>query len=162
MALRAECITWDKLRDAVDKLTQDNNYLTPYSEYEFLDKIKRSANIRRFRESKKYTLQCHVVYNGDDIVLIAPLLVSVKLRKIYLLGEFSSVGHLDFIYGPKAGVSEISRALDLVFDNYAGYEFCCDRISQFSLTKEVFDVKQILPISRDISVKLDFTDSVTW
>lgn len=162
MALVIERATWNELRVTVDKLLEDNVYLTPYSEYSFLDRIKASANIHRVRESRKYTLECYVVRDDGNAVCVAPLLVNKVEKKLYLLGEFSSVGHLDFIYSAQLTTQQLSGVLDLVFSNYPGYVFLCDRISQFSLTKQVFDEKLIEPQSQDVCVKIDLTNYDEW
>jgi len=162
MELRLESTSWNKLQTTVEELQKNNIYLTPYSEYEFLDKIKKTANIRRLRESKKFRLESYVVYDNDNAVLVAPLLVSKAMKRIYLLGEFSSVGHLDFIYSASATAQEVGSAVDLVLSNYPGYTFFADRISQFSILKEVFNAKNIFPISQDICVKIDLSSYDEW
>lgn len=162
MALIMERTTWEQLQDTINELIKDNIYLTPYSEFTFLNKIKNTANIHRLRESKKYKLECYIVYDNNTAVFVAPLLVNNAEKKVCLLGEFSSVGHLDFIYSDKLTTQQLSEIVDLVFSNYTGYVFWCDRISQFSLTKEMFDEKQIFPCSQNICVKIDFSDYDGW
>jgi hypothetical protein len=95
-------------------------------------------------------------------IFVAPLLVNKKEKLIYLLGEFSSVGHLDFIYSSTLNVEQFKEIFKLVFSDYRGYTFYCDRISQFSLTKRVLDANQVLPIRKDICVKIDLTNYDEW
>lgn len=162
MKLRLESASWNKLQTTIEELYENNIYLTPYSEYKFLDKIRKTANIRRLFESKKFRLESYAVYDNDNAVLVAPLLVSKAMKRIYLLGEFSSVGHLDFIYSASATVQEIESAIDLVLSNYPRYTFCANRISQFSILKEVFNAKNIFPTSQDICVKIDLSSYDEW
>ena len=162
MGLRLESAPWKTLRTVFEELQKNNEFLNPYSEYDFLHKIRKTANIRRLRESKKFKIESYVVYNNDKAILIAPLLVSKKKKRIYLLGEFSSVGHLDFVYSASATLQEVSSAIDLVLGNYPGYAFCVDRISQFSMIRQIFDAKNILPTAQDICVKIDLSSYNEW
>lgn len=162
MALVIERTTWQELQKTMDVLYKDNAYLTPYSEYSFLNKIKNSANIHRIREAKKYKLECCVVRDNGKVICVAPMLVNKTEKKLCLLGEFSSVGHLDFIYDARLTTQQLGDALHLVFSGYPGYVFLCDRISQFSLTKQVFDEKQTEPQSQDVCVKIDLTNYDEW
>lgn len=160
--MRIEKVAWKELRTIMDNLTKDNKYLTPYQTFEFLDKIKNGANLHRFREAKKYKLHCYVVYKEEKAVFVAPLLVNDNERRLYLLGEFSSVGHLDFIYNSHLSTKDFSNILQLVFSNYNGYVFCCDRISQFSLTYLFLKEKNITPTEKEICVKIDVNNYDEW
>lgn len=162
MALRIECTKWESLRTIVCELITDNIYLTPYSEYSFLDKIKNSANIHRRQEARKYKLKCYVGYDDEKVVFVAPLLINDRDKRICLLGEFSSIGHLDFIYSVRITTQQLSQMVEMVLKNYPGYIFSCDRISEFSLTKKMFDEKKIQPTERDICVKIDLSDYDEW
>ena len=162
MLLKIEKTKWKNCKEIIMKLMDRNKFLTPYSEYNFLNRIKKATNIHRFFEAKGFKLICYVVYDENNAILVAPLLINKKQQKIYLLGEFSSVGHLDFIYDVNLSVKTMKKALELVFSNYKGYDFKCDRLSQFSLTKQMFDEEKIDYINRDICVKIDLSDYERW
>ena len=43
MKLRLESMQWNELQTIYEKLQNDNKYLNPYSEYEFLNKIRKTT-----------------------------------------------------------------------------------------------------------------------
>lgn len=83
MLLKIEKTKWKNCKEIIMKLMDRNKFLTPYSEYNFLNRIKKATNIHRFFETKGFKLICYVVYDENNAILVAPLLINKKQQKIY-------------------------------------------------------------------------------
>lgn len=161
MGYRIEAIEWNKCEQTADSFYKDNKYLTPYSRYSFLSIIKNSANIHRLKESFRYKFRCYELIKENSVIMIIPLMVSEKDKIIRLAGDFSSVGHLDFLYDKGISGNDFKEMLGLLGKIYPQYTLKLNRISEFSLTfgflRDMYEFTE-----KDICVKIDLTDYDQW
>ena len=125
-------VKWCDIKPIVDALYIDNQYLTPYSSYDFLDKIKKRPNIQLLFANIKCKFQCYALMKNEETVAIAPLHINDKRKEIYLLGHFSSVGHIDLIYSTCFSEKDFKNFMILLGKEYPGYVLMVERLSQYS------------------------------
>lgn len=153
---------WEDCSDVVKALACDNPYITPYCYYDFLSLLKGHPNIHKRKEYKQCAFRCFVVSKDGVSCFVAPLLINHAEKKLFLLGQFSSVGHSDFIYDKNLTVSEWWECVNALRALFAGYTLCLNQISEFSLTAKAMEETSIPHLAKDVCVKIDISEYEAW
>lgn len=153
--------SWKDCEQTIRRFTRDNTYLSPYSDYAFLSRIRNSPNVHALKRFYTSRFHCYVIGHEGEPVLIAPLYVNQRQKKLWLIGEFCSVGHMDFLYAPDLREEDFREALKQIGSLYPGYTLELNQLSQFSLTARYLEGMK--PHCRaDVCVKIDLSDYDTW
>lgn len=83
-----------------------NRYLFPYQSYEYNQVSYRCFRFQTHRLNEKYFF--YVYYQDKKPKLIMPLML--KQKKLYIFGDFESVGALDFIYPEEVSPGDFAEA----------------------------------------------------
>lgn len=162
MNLRCVEYKWADCAELIRQMCDHNQYLSPYCYEYFLSAIKDHPNIHARRAHRRCKLRCYVIFDGGRPLVVSPLFFDDKQRKIYLMGEFSSVGHGDLIYPPSLTASELGACISALGEIYSGYTFCLNQVSQFSLTARAMEEMGVAIQRRDICVKIDYSNYADW
>lgn len=162
MSLRCEQRSWKECGPLIRELTRKNPYLTPYCYESFLSIIKDHPNIHARRAYRRCEFRCFVISENERDLAVAPLFFDDRQKKIFLMGEFSSVGHGDLIYDKSLTARELANCITHIGKNYPGYTFCLNQVSQFSLTAAAMQEIGIAPTKQDTCVKIDYENYANW
>lgn len=155
-------IEWKEAEKICSELYTDNHFLSPYQEYGFLTQIMKSSNIRRRKEFKKFKIEIYKFEFRDEAQAVLPLCVNHNEKMVYLVGEFASVGHLDYIYGKEFSLEMFTKMLQELSELFKGYTFSINRISEFSKTNDFLMQTGYQYTSKEICVKIDVNDRDEW
>ena len=159
---RLEVVKWRDVKKIADLMYCDNKYLSPYTDYDFLNRIIKSSNIRLKKRFKRCRFVNYVLYKNDEPIYIAPLFFDKKGKVLFLAGHFNSVGHIDFIYKKDVTKQDFDYLIEALMSNYKNCSIHLDRISQFSKTFLFLSENKQIPIKKEICVKIDFSNYDGW
>ncbi len=128
--LKVYKFTDSKLKEIWDEMYQGNEYLYPYSSWQFNGIILRNLSIKPRAFSMKKLFYVYSNDNGPRIIM--PLVI--KGNKISLLGEsvVTNVGALDFIYMKNVKNEDFYMALKELMQLYSGYTVELHRVNERS------------------------------
>lgn len=156
-------VCWNDVKNDCDKLYNKNSYLSPYQEWSFLDKIKNTTNIHRFKEWLFSKIKIYEVFKDGEVVCILPLQINKQKMTINILGYLCGVGQLDFIYGENFSQYDFNIVIKELSDLFKGYNLILERVSQYSLTHRYIEQKKCFyKKKQSICVRIDYGDYETW
>lgn len=127
-------VLWENIKDICEMLYKNNNYLTPYQEYDFLNTVGIGRKETSPFCTVGYRPNTFVLYKDSSARAVFPLYINKQKRTIVLRGFFSIIGHLDFIYANSIEFADFEYALSFLAKQYPGYSLIIDRLSEKSLT----------------------------
>lgn len=128
-------LPWKDLRGIAEQLYMDNPYLSPYQSYDFLTIVGLGRVDKNPFACWGYKPYNFVLYRDDKPVVIAPFYCnSGKKKKLLLRGQFTSAGHLDFIYSQDFEKSDFDFLIKYIKNFFGSCFIEMDRISERSLT----------------------------
>lgn len=122
-----------------------NQSLSPFQSYEWNLALERKilaisnrlVNYIRDRWEVKY-----YIFDFGDNIVIAPIIVSDKMKEIAILGQQDMSDYLSFIYLDTINPSHIVSSIQYLIDKYYNHKFIFDRINESN--ERMFDaLKQI-------------------
>ena len=155
-------VNWDECSEICRTFYRNNEYLSPYSDYDFMSSVVFSSNIRQRKDFKRFVFKCFLLSKNGAPIYIAPFFVNRTSHIIYLAGHFNSVGHIDFLYNRNVELEDFKTLLDKLGYYFSDYHLCLDRISQFSKTYFFLKEMNISEKNIETCVKIDFDNYNSW
>lgn len=136
--LRVERIEWNNCESIIKQLYSGNIYLTPYQSWEYLNSTGKGFTARHPLNMLGIKEKCFVLYEDDNPVAVAPLLVKKENGRntIFLRGHFTGAGNLDFVYSCYFTYEHFAFFVQSITDSLDNSKWIIDRISEKSLTFE--------------------------
>lgn len=159
-------IRFEQLQDIWNMLYENNDHLSVYQSYEYLEITGLGRLDRKPWALLGIKSLCYVLYHEKEPVCIAPFLYKKSINRvdIYLHGAFTSAGHLDFIYAQEwdcKGFSELMEQLETDFQG-RNIKIHFDRISEKSKVNDFMNKHFLLGkglIKKSKCVSIPIVDS---
>ncbi len=113
-----------------DVLYQSNPSLSAYQSPEFMEQFFKTARL-----GKRRALLCSEVLlcTMAGTQMICPLALDKRKKEIFLIGDFSSVGYCDMIYGSDITDNQFDAIIGTLKSRYPGYKLIFNKINEHSL-----------------------------
>ena len=113
-----------------NRLYSANPSLSPYQSIDFIKQYLKTVKIGKRRAFLHNEILCVHLKNAE---IICPLAVDKRKKEVFLLGDFSSVGYCDLIYGPNMTDEQFDAVIDALKARYLGYTFRFNKVNENSM-----------------------------
>lgn len=110
-----------------EELYRSNPSLTPYQAPEFMRRYLKTARMGKRRILLKSQI---LVAEVNEKAVICPMAVDHRHKAVYFLGDFSSVGYCDLIYGSDVEDCDFEAVISALRAHFAGYALKLNKVNE--------------------------------